>query len=497
MEPLRNKNNVILVGEDEAEVRSYLEMALKCLGYSVELAQDGDEVISYLESEMPRVSAVILDLMMPQRDGFETLKAIRTIDPRLPVIMLSGASSISNVVNAMKYGATDFLCKPFEHEDLKRTISSALEHQDRPQLLTVSENRSAPAKNRAAFGNSPAMNAILSQVPDIGWSDAPVLIQGETGSGKEVLARELHASSPRAGKVFLKLNCAALPSELLESELFGYERGAFTGALQRKIGMFEVADGGTLLLDEIGDMDIRLQAKLLHVLQDHEFHRIGGKEVIRVDVRIMASTHRDLQKAIAERAFREDLYYRLNVINVEVPPLRQRKEDIPVLADVIIRKYVRPGSPVPTITPNLKQALLSYQWPGNVRELENVIRNLIVFRNPEALAARLEMKARLKSFEGTPEGQLRTAPPLPVKTGPEKQRTPVLEEVSEAKKRAEAEAILSALQSTHWNRKQAATLVGVDYKVFLYKMKKLGIPGKIHSPASEPEKAEVLSVAAG
>jgi two-component system, NtrC family, response regulator AtoC len=494
MEPLQNRNNVILIGEDEAEVRSYLEMALKCLGYSVELAQDGDEVISYLESEAPRVSAVILDLMMPQRDGLETLKAIRTIDPRMPVIMLSGASSIPNVVNAMKYGATDFLSKPFEHEDLKRTIASALEHRDRAQLPVVPENRSILPKSRVTSGNSPAMKAILSQVPDIGWSDAPVLIQGETGSGKEVLARELHANSPRAGKVFLKLNCAALPSELLESELFGYERGAFTGALQKKIGMFEVADGGTLLLDEIGDMDIRLQAKLLHVLQDHEFHRIGGKEVIRVDVRIMASTHRDLQKAIADRSFREDLYYRLNVINVELPPLRERKEDIPVLAEVMLRKHLRPGHPAPMITPNLRQALVSYHWPGNVRELENLMRNLLVFRNPEALATRLEMKAKSKTFEAAPDVDSSANSPVYFNPG---QRTPVLEEVSEAKKRAEAEAILSALQSTHWNRKQAAALVGVDYKVFLYKMKKLGIPGKIHSPIGAPEKAEVLSVAVG
>jgi two-component system, NtrC family, response regulator AtoC len=481
MEPIQNKNNVILVGEDEAEVRSYLEMALKCMGYTVELAQDGDEVISYLESEMPRISAVILDLLMPQQDGFETLKTIRTLDPKLPVIMLSGASSVSNVVNAMKYGATDFLCKPFEHEDLKKTITSALERKSPPQVMVMPENRSAPvAKGRMVFGNSPAMKAILSQVADIGWSDAPVLIQGETGSGKEVLARELHANSARAGKILLKLNCAALPSELLESELFGYERGAFTGALQRKIGMFEVADGGTLLLDEIGDMDFRLQAKLLHVLQDHEFNRIGGKEVIRVDVRIMASTHRDLQKAIADRAFREDLYYRLNVINVEVPPLRQRKEDILPLAESMVRRHIRPGAVAPTITPNLRNALVSYEWPGNVRELENVMRNLIVFRNPEALAMRLESKMKARTVESTDEERFSAAGPI-FNSAPERQRTPALEEVSEAKKKAEAEAILSALQSTHWNRKQAAMLLKVDYKVFLYKMKKLGIPGKIHS----------------
>jgi two-component system, NtrC family, response regulator AtoC len=443
---------------------------------------------------MPRISAVILDLMMPQRDGFDTLKAIRTLDPKLPVIMLSGASSVSNVVNAMKFGATDFLTKPFEHEDLRETITRAIEYKDRPPVAAMPETRNVITKGKMASGNSPAMKAILSQIADIGWSDAPVLIQGETGSGKEVLARELHAHSPRTGKVFLKLNCAALPSELLESELFGYERGAFTGALQKKIGMFEVADGGTLLLDEIGDMDIRLQAKLLHVLQDHEFHRIGGKDLIRVDVRIMASTHRDLQKAIAEKTFREDLYYRLNVINVEVPPLRERKEDILMLADAMLRRHLRAGLSAPPITSNLKQALVSYHWPGNVRELENVMRNLIVFRNPEALAARLENKARPR----VPESAAQAPFPAPRDfDSVVERRKPVLEEVSEANKRAEAEAILSALQSTHWNRKQAATVLNVDYKVFLYKMKKLGIPGKIHSQANSAEKTEIFSAAAG
>jgi two-component system, NtrC family, response regulator AtoC len=495
MDTLQDKNNVVLVGEDEAEVRSYLEMALKCMGYSVELAQDGDEVISYLESEMSRISAVILDLMMPQRDGFETLKAIRAIDAKLPVIMLSGASTVSNVVNAMKFGATDFLTKPFEHEDLRETITRAMEYKDRPQIAAIPEIRSVIAKGKMTCGNSPAMKAILSQMADIGWSDAPVLIQGETGSGKEVLARELHTHSARSGKVFLKLNCAALPSELLESELFGYERGAFTGALQRKIGMFEVADGGTLLLDEIGDMDIRLQAKLLHVLQDHEFHRIGGKELIRVDVRIMASTHRDLHKAIAEKTFREDLYYRLNVINLEVPPLRERKEDILMLADAMLRRHLRAGIPAPAITTSLKQALVSYYWPGNVRELENIMRNLIVFRNPDALVARLENKAGTRPPENAVPAPLPAAPRN--SHGAVERRTPVLEEVSEANKRAEAEAILSALQSVHWNRKQAATLLNVDYKVFLYKMKKLGIPGKIHSQRKAAEKAEIFSAAAG
>src|SRR5208282_2143438 len=225
----------------------------------------------------------------------------------------------------------------------------------------------------------------------VGWSEASVLIQGETGTGKEVLARELHANSPRAGNIFLKLNCAALPSELVESELFGYERGAFTGAFQKKIGMFEAADGGTILLDEIGDMDVRLQAKLLQVLQDREFQRIGGKEVIRVDVRVMAATHRDLEKAIVDRSFREDLYYRLNVINLQVPPLRERREDIFPLAERLLTKHSS-GKGV-TITHELKNALMAYGWPGNVRELENVIRKLVVLRDGGLIARELQSKA--------------------------------------------------------------------------------------------------------
>src|SRR5438270_3877685 len=219
------------------------------------------------------------------------------------------------------------------------------------------------------------MKGIHALVSQIGQSEALVLIQGETGSGKEVIARELHAQSQRANKPFLKLNCAALPSELVESELFGYERGAFTGAFQKKAGMFELANGGTILLDEIGDMDVRLQAKLLQVLQDHEFQRIGGKETIKVDVRIMAATHRDLERAIIDRTFREDLYYRLNVINIQLPPLRDRREDIVPMAEYLLKKHSVPGKPV-SLTAELKQAMMSYRWTGNVRELENTIRKL-------------------------------------------------------------------------------------------------------------------------
>ncbi len=468
--------HTILVGEDELEVRAYLEMALRCLGYAVELAQDGDEILTQLRASRANISAVLLDLMMPQRDGIEVLKEIRQIDPDLPVIIVSGAPSTLNVVTAMKTGATDFLCKPVAHEDLRVALGRALEHR-----IAVAPAPAAPAasgKNSKVFiGSNPRMREIHALTAHVGWSEAPVLIQGETGSGKEVLARELHNHSPRASKVFLKLNCAALPSELVESELFGYERGAFTGAFQKKAGMFEAADGGTILLDEIGDMDVRLQAKLLQVLQDREFQRIGGKDTIKVDVRIMAATHRDLEKSIAERTFREDLYYRLNVINIVLPPLRERKEDIVPLADCLLKKHAIPGRAV-AITPDLKHAMTSYHWPGNVRELENVVRKLIVMRDPELIARELYGKVSRKTLAGA-------AAPVPVAIdAPAAGRgadTSILEQVTLAKQHAETEAILAALSSTRWNRKQAAALLRIDYKALLYKMKKLGVEDNVVS----------------
>jgi len=472
MQSQRN-GHTILVGEDELEVRAYLDMALKCLGYSVELAQDGEEIISHLKSAQSEVSAVLLDLIMPQRDGMDVLREIRHFAPNLPVIIVSGAASTMNVVTAMKSGATDFLCKPVAHEDLREALGKALAHKTTFEPVPMAPT--ATARTKVFLGTSQPMQEIQSLIGNVGWSEAPVLIQGETGSGKEVLARELHAHSPRAGTTFLKLNCAALPSELVESELFGYERGAFTGAFQKKIGMFEAADGGTILLDEIGDMDVRLQAKLLQVLQDREFQRIGGKETIKVDVRVMAATHRDLEKAIVDRTFREDLYYRLNVINLQLPPLRDRKEDIVPMAEYLLKKHAIPGKAV-SLTLNLKHALMAYHWPGNVRELENVMRKLIVLRDPEFIARELQAKASRKPVASAPAA---AAGPVAVESrqpGPATEvSTPILEQVVRAKQQAEREAILAALNSTRWNRKQAALLLKIDYKALLYKMKKLGV----------------------
>jgi len=471
-----NTGRTILLGEDEMEVRSYLEMALKCHGYAIESAQDGEEVLSCLERDHGRISLILLDIMMPRKDGLETLRDIRRQNQDLPVIMLSGASSPLKVVEAMKSGATDFIPKPVSHEDLCLAIEKALGSgslNGRP-VHVVSDQPALKAQEDAAAVRVKSIEPLVKQV---GSSEVPVLIQGETGVGKEVIARQLCAQSPRTGKVFLKLNCAALPSELVESELFGYERGAFTGAFQKKPGMFEMADGGTILLDEIGDMDFKLQAKLLQVLQDQEFQRLGGKETIRVDVRVIAATHCDLEQAIAEGRFREDLYYRLNVVTIRVPPLRERQDEVVPLAEFLLRKHARPGTAPLPITPALHQALITHHWPGNIRELENVMRKYLVVRDAETIIADLRERILRKASPAlAPQAaKVRAASAAASADYDEPVSTPILKQVNRAKEQAETDAIMAALHSTRWNRKQAAQILNIDYKALLYKMKKLSI----------------------
>jgi two-component system response regulator AtoC len=487
----------ILVAEDEPEVRNYLGTALGCHGYAVEFAQDGDEALQYVRAPHNKISLLLLDIVMPCKDGFQALEGIREIRPDLPVIMLSGASSASNIVRAMKAGAVDFVTKPVYHQELCAAVQRALPPSTSRSAATSSRPKSESA--RISLASEGWSQKIETLVQKVGSSDVPVLLQGETGVGKEVLARKLHAQSPRAGRPFLKLNCAALPSELVESELFGYDRGAFTGAFKSTPGKFEMANGGTILLDEIGDMDFRIQAKLLQVLQDREFLRLGANEVSKVDVRVMAATHTDLEKAIAEGRFRQDLYYRLNVITIHMPPLRDRPDEILQLADYFIQLHATHGDPPVQIPPVLRDALLEYRWPGNVRELENVMRRYLVLRNPEALARDLLLQGNKARFAVRPNetrsGVASVDPPQDAAVArsaildqgiasDEADESSILKKVDSAHKAAEADVIVAALNAALWNRKKAAASLNIDYKALLYKMKRLGIGESKRSAAT-------------
>lgn len=480
--------NTILVADDESEIRSYLGSALCSQGYQVEFADNGEDVLERVrpnnDPNSADVALVLLDILMPDKDGLQTLEELRRIRPEVPVIMLSGASSPGNIVTAMKSGAIDFLAKPVSYRDLAAAVQKVLpacQSSEEPEAFSPEKEPNLPVVG--------AWSRKLDMlVQRIGASDVPVLLQGETGVGKEVLARKLHAKSTRAGHPFLKLNCAALPSELVESELFGYERGAFTGAFKNTPGKFEMANHGTILLDEIGDMDFKLQAKLLQVVQDHEFLRLGAKDTVKVDVRVMAATHCNLEQAIVEGRFREDLYYRLNIIDIQIPPLRERRDEILPLADFFLRTHATPDKPALGLTAPLRDALLEHDWSGNIRELENVMRKYLVLRNAEVVAEDLARRAQKRSSAlRNASSKTHHAAVAPTKHVPEVQPkeavsappdTSVLKGVTNAHRTAEAEVIIAALNAVLWNRKQAAANLKIDYKALLYKMKKLGIGDK-------------------
>ena len=373
------KAAAVLIVDDDPDLRRLLDMRLSAAGYRVSTASSGEEALSRLAVERPR--AVITDLRMPGIDGLQLFERIHGADPALPVVVLTAHGSIPDAVAATQSGVYGYLTKPFEASELlallARAVGEAPEPARFPQIVTV----------------SPLMRALLDEVALLGASDASVLLQGESGTGKEMLARALHDASPRRRGPFVAINCAAIPEALLESELFGHARGAFTGADRARRGLLLDASGGTLFLDEIGDMPLPLQAKLLRVLQEREVRPLGASEAIAVDVRVVSATHRDLEAAIAAQQFREDLYYRLNVVNLRVPPLRERREDIAPLAQHFVERLARKhGRRIAGFTPDALDLLLRADWPGNVRQLMNVVEQCCALcttvRIPAALVAR-------------------------------------------------------------------------------------------------------------
>src|SRR5438128_2219244 len=453
----------ILVVDDDQSVRSYLSDFLASCGYTVECAESGDEAVARLTAGYVP-SVIVQDIVMPGINGIEVLESVKKINASIPVIILSGAGQIKTVVDAMKLGAADFLVKPFEEQELELAIENVVEKQKLKEEVKTLKRRLDSYDAGDILSTNPQVLKIKEIAKHVADTDVPVLITGESGVGKEVLARYIHAHSSRHDKPFVKVNCAALPNELLESELFGYERGAVTGALNDKPGKFELADKGTLLLDEIGEMTSSPHAKLLHVLQDSEYTRLGGKRTIHVDARVLASTNINLEEHVASGKFREDLYFRLNVIRLDIPPLRERREDIPVLCNYLLCRYrERYKSDVAEMSPELLDSFLRYDWPGNVRQLENAIKRYLILADVNMTLSELK--------EHSPD---RSEVPMKAK----EDRVSLKGVGTRAAEQAEKELVLRVLEETSWNRKQAARRLNICYKALLNKLKRWQIDNR-------------------
>jgi two-component system response regulator AtoC len=507
----------VMVVDDDLAMCSFLRTLLGAHGYSALTISNADEAVRRFHAERP--AAVLLDVVMPgSMDGLAALAAFKKIDKDVPIIVISGQGRTNTVVQAMKLGATDFVCKPFEEAELEMLLANALkQRQLSREVATLREQLKDQSKYTMLFGNSEKMNEVRDLIDRVSDTDVTVLIRGESGTGKELVARALHAQSLRKDKPFVKVNCAALPTELLESELFGFEKGAFTGAIQHKPGKFEFANHGTMFLDEIGEMSPALQAKLLQVLQDGEFSRLGGKADVHVDVRVIAATNRDLEQMVRDGQFREDLYFRLNVVTIHMPPLRERREEVPVLTEYFLKKYsVQYNKPMTLVSPELARLFLNFDWPGNVRQLENLIKRMVVLNSEAAIMKELQQPPaplQFRSFSASSSAPRPvTAAPQPAPPPPAVAAAPAgampmmpmgagmpaqepvavavttaagaamasgnysLKDIARtAAREAERELILRMLTRTRWNRKEAAEILGISYKALLYKIKENGL----------------------
>jgi DNA-binding NtrC family response regulator len=447
----------ILLAEDEKTQRDLLEGFLKKEGFSVDAVANGREALQKLEGNL--FDVVLIDYKMPELDGLQTLMEIRKRYVDLPVVMMTAYGTVETAVASMKQGAFDYLTKPIDLEELLIILQKVIE---RSSLIRENRELKTRLQERYTFANivcgSPKMEEVLGLVARVAPSQATVLVLGESGTGKELIANAIHYASPRSGKPLIKVSCSAFPETLLESELFGHEKGAFTGAAQRRTGRFEEADGGTIFLDEIGDLSPGIQVKFLRILQEKEFQRLGSNLNLRTDVRVITATHRNLEEAIRKGLFREDLYYRLNVISIPLPPLRERREDIPLLIDHFLKKYSKENQKsIVDISKEARALLLRYPYPGNVRELENIIERAVVLCRREIITVQ-DLPFHLQ------EGQSE-APAFAQK---DKSLPESLEEI-------EKDLIVKALHQHQWVQTKAAESLRISERVLRYKMKKYKI----------------------
>jgi DNA-binding NtrC family response regulator len=453
----------ILIVEDKASLREMLRHALEAQGHQVVEAKDQSEAVQRLKEAVP--SVVLSDLRLPEGDGLGVLRAAKDVEPELPVIVMTAFGGIQDAVSAMKDGAMDFLAKPVDPDHLLLLVERALAQRRLvSEYMLLKEELAARRGAPTIIGEAAPMRQVSSAIQRAAATDTTVLIEGESGTGKELFARAVHALSGRCNGPFIAINCAAIPDTLLEAELFGYERGAFTGATQRKPGKFELANRGTLFLDEIGELPMMLQGKILRALQERTFDRLGSTSSIKVDVRVVAATNRNLKQAVAARRFREDLYFRLSVFPITVPPLRERRDDIPVLARHFIESECRElGKKVLSLAPAALAALQSYAWPGNVRELQNCLERAVILADGDTIFPKhLNLMAEELSRPEPPATQLDLSGSL-------------AEITSRAVAEAERQAIRQALAEVNGDGPRAADRLQIGYKVLTAKMKALGL----------------------
>jgi len=460
----------ILVADDDASIRSLLKQLLSDEGYSVVEATTGNEVVEKVKDTNPDL--VIMDVRMPELDGIEALSKLKVSSPKTSVLIMTAFGSSNNAIRAMELGAFDYITKPFELDKISHTVKRVIEYRDlTSEVQVLRDEISSLVQTERIVGNSPAMQEVYKTVGKVAKADATVLITGESGTGKELVAEALHYNSNRRSGPIVKVSCAALPETILEAELFGHEKGSFTGAMTQRRGRFEMADKGTIFLDEIGEMSLPMQTKLLRVLQERKIERVGSSLPIKVDIRIICATNKDLQRQVEQQKFRDDLFYRLNVINIHMPPLRDRKEDIPALVEHFLAKHRYSATAQPAaISEEALKRLMEYDWPGNVRELENVVERAVVLSRGQIITSRELPFGDHETGDHEEDG------------GDE-----VSVEKSFFKKSVaqfEKDLIMKALRDATGNRSKAAEMLGIYRRLLYAKIKEYGLEG--YPPKGRP-----------